>query len=192
MMQNALLGYQDLIETIMATLDARDSYTASHSERVSDTTEWICEMLHLPKNISEMFHIAAHVHDIGKIGVPDHVLLKSSTLTDLEWHLMKKHSETGYQILSKVAGLDKIALIVRHHHERWDGKGYPLGLASKDIPIGSRIIALADSIDAMLSDRNYREAMSLTQCKSEIERNSGVMFDPVITRILLDNWPDFA
>ncbi len=187
-MQNALLIYHDLIEGIVAAMDARDPYTCSHSQRVSEIAQRVCQIIRLPKSKAETIHIAAHVHDIGKIGIPDSILTKSSALTDHEWELMKSHSEIGFQILRKVNGFGEVAKIVRHHHERWDGKGYPLGLAAEDIPQGSRVIALADSIDAMLSERKYRKAMSLLQCKNDIERNIGVMYDPAIAEAVLNNW----
>ncbi len=181
--------YHDLIEGIVTAMDARDPYTARHSERVSDIALRICEMMGLPKNEAETIHIAAHVHDIGKIGIPDSVLVKSSGLTDEEWSLMKSHPEIGYQILKKINGFNKVAEIVLHHHERWDGKGYPMGIKGGEIPLGSRVIALADSMDAMLSDRKYRRAVSLMQCKSEVAKNSGMMYDPAIADIVLQNWP---
>jgi HD-GYP domain-containing protein (c-di-GMP phosphodiesterase class II) len=190
-MKNAFVIYHDLIEGIVAAMDARDPYTARHTERVSDIAQLICRNMGFSEEETEMIHIAAHVHDIGKIGVPDSVLLKASVLTDEEWILMKNHSETGFQILKKVSGFGEVAFIVRHHHERWDGKGYPSGLAAGNIPLGSRIIAVADSIDAMLSDRNYRKAMTAAQCRVEIERNSGIMYDPAVTAVVLENWPVF-
>ncbi len=185
-MQDTLLIYHDLIAGIVAAMDARDSYTASHSDRVSCMAQQLCTLMQHPN--TETIHIAAHLHDIGKIGVPDAILQKPSPLTDKEWVIMKSHSEIGYQILSKVAGFEEVANIVRHHHERWDGKGYPLGLIAKAIPCGSRIIALADSIDAMLSERYYRNALPMWKCKQEIERNAGTMYDPQLVHTLLEHW----
>lgn len=183
-----LCAYLDLLEGIVAAMDARDAYTARHSERVADLSESICNFLELTENETESVHIASHVHDIGKIGVPDSVLSKSSSLTDDEWVIMRSHSEIGYGILEKVGGFGEIAIIVRHHHERWDGKGYPLGLSKNEIPFGSRIIALSDSIDAMLSDRKYRKALSSDSCRQEIERNTGIMYDPEIAKSVLEHW----
>ena len=188
--RSALLVYHDLIEGIVTAMDARDPYTASHSERVSDIALWICQIMNLSEDITEAVHIAAHVHDIGKIGVPDSVLLKSSALCEEEWNVMKSHSEIGSHILERVAGFSEVSIIVRHHHERWDGKGYPIGLSAQRIPLGSRVIALADSIDAMLSNRKYRAAMSLGRCKMEIERNAGIMYDPSIAEKVIQNWAD--
>ena len=191
MMQNNLLIYHDLIAGIVEAMDARDPYTASHSARVSDITELICRLLDLSDTEKETVHIAAHVHDIGKIGVPDSILTKNSALTEEEWEIMKSHPETGFKILDKISGFHEIAGIVLHHHERWNGGGYPDGLMKDEIPLGSRIIALADSIDAMLSSRTYRKAIPMEHCRMEIKQNLGVIYDPEITRIVLDHWSDF-
>ncbi|WP_330634584.1 HD-GYP domain-containing protein [Anaerovorax sp. IOR16] len=154
---DSLLLYHDLIFGIVTALEARDEYTASHSIRVSDMTEQICCLLNLSEEEMETIHIAAHLHDIGKIGIEDHILRKSGPLNKGEWLLMKQHPVIGYEILKKVERFELIAAIVRHHHERWDGMGYPDGIKGKAIPLGSRIIAITDSIDAMLNDRQYRK-----------------------------------
>jgi putative nucleotidyltransferase with HDIG domain len=191
-MQKNLLIYHDLIAGIVEAMDARDPYTASHSMRVSDITEQICRVLKLAKEEAETIHIAAHVHDIGKIGVPDFVLTKSSSLTETEWEIMKSHSEIGFNILDKIAGFHEIAGIVLYHHERWNGTGYPEGLKENEIPLGSRIIAVADSIDAMLNNRIYRKAMPMNQCKAEIEKNIGSMYDPAVADRVIQNWSALA
>ena len=191
-MQNNLLIYHDLIAGIVEAMDARDPYTATHSIRVSDITERICSFMGLTKEETEAIHIAAHVHDIGKIGVPDSILTKANALTEAEWEIMKRHSEIGYNIIKKIAGFSEIARIVKHHHEKWNGKGYPDGLIAHEIPLGSRIITVADSIDAMLNNRIYRKAMSLEACRTEIEKNMGIIYDPDIVGIVLQNWTDFA
>lgn len=185
-----MFAHLDLLESIVAAMEARDTYTATHSERVADFAEAICRILSLPESISETIHIASHVHDIGKIGIPDSVLSKSSVLTADEWEIMKSHAEIGYRILKKVGEFGDIAIVVRHHHESWNGNGYPLGLSKNEIPYGSRIVALSDSIDAMLSDRKYRKALPLSLCRQEIENNSGIMFDPEIAKAVLDNWSE--
>lgn len=190
-MQNNLLIYHDLIAGIVEAMDARDPYTATHSMRVSDLTEQICCFLGLIKEDAETIHIAAHVHDIGKIGVPDSILTKASALSEDEWGIMKSHSDIGYNIINKIEGFGEIARIVRHHHEKWNGKGYPDGLVGDDIPFGSRIITIADSIDAMLNDRIYRKAMPLEQCRYEIERNMGIIYDTDIAVAVLQNWNAF-
>jgi len=183
-----LFIYHDLIAAIVAAMEARDQYTASHSRRVSDISEQICRMLDLPDEQTVLIHIAADLHDIGKIGVADGVLMREGPLDEDGWRLMKRHPVIGYDILSKVESFREIALIVRHHHESWDGSGYPDGIGGGNIPLGSRIIAIADSVDAMMSDRLYRKKLSPEQCKQEIVKNRGVMYDPDIAGAVLANW----
>ncbi len=185
---DSLLLYHDLIFGIVTALEARDEYTASHSVRVSDMTEQICCLLNLTEEEMETIHIAAHLHDIGKIGIEDHILRKCGPLNKGEWLLMKQHPMIGYEILKKVDRFEQIAVIVRHHHERWDGMGYPDGIKGELIPLGSRIIAITDSIDAMLNDRQYRKKMSTEECRTEIEQNIGIMYDPNIAEVVLNNW----
>lgn len=179
--------YHDVIESLVATLEAKDSYTSGHSERVSYMACDLSEKLGLSMICRKNIHIAAHLHDIGKIGVPDKVLNKSGKLSEEEWGYMKKHPQIGFDILSKAKKLKDISNIVLYHHERWDGKGYPYGLKEKDIPIGSRVIAVCDSIDAMTSNRPYREAMSLEQCFEELFKNKGKMYDPQIIEYIEKN-----
>lgn len=183
-----LLQYHDLIESIVSALDARDTYTASHSNRVADMVLVLAAALWLDPDETALIHIAAHLHDIGKIAVPDAVLRKTGPLTADEWQEMRRHPVTGYNILRRVADFQDIAVLVLHHHERWDGRGYPDGLSGTDIPLGSRIIAVADSIDAMMSSRSYRAAMTGAACRCEIEKNSGIMYDPRVASAALAHW----
>lgn len=185
---DSLLLYHDLIFGIVTALEARDEYTASHSTRVSDMTEQICCLLELSQEEIETIHIAAHLHDIGKIGIEDRILRKYGSLDEEEWAQIKQHPVIGYEILKKVERFEEIAVIVRHHHERWDGRGYPDGLEKEKIPFGSRIIAIADSIDAMMHDRQYRKGMSSDACRSEIERNIASMYDPNLADFILRHW----
>ena len=182
------IDYHEIIECIVSALDAKDPYTSGHSQRVSDMTLKICELIGLKKQDTEKIHIAAHLHDIGKIGVPDAVLNKDTKLDDAEWEVMKKHPQIGADILSKSYHLNELKNIVLYHHERFDGNGYPSGLKGERIPIGSRIIAICDSIDAMTSDRSYRNAHDFDYCYMEIEKNIGSMYDPVIGKYVLDHW----
>lgn len=184
--------YHDIVECITSALDARDPYTGEHSRRVSDMACFLCGKLGIPVKETQEIHIAGHLHDIGKIGIPDRVLLKTEKLSDEEWQLMKKHPEIGADILSKSEHFSRIAAIVLHHHERWDGKGYPFGAIGEEIPLGARIIAVCDSIDAMASDRSYRNAMPLDKCRYEIERNAGIMYDPEIAKAALENWRELT
>ncbi|SFD46544.1 HD-GYP domain-containing protein [Clostridium uliginosum] len=178
----------DLIESIVFALDAKDTYTAKHSIRVGDMACQVCKFLKLSSEDTETIHIAGHVHDIGKIGIPDRILNKESKLNDDEWNVIKQHPAIGAKILSSSKKLDKISEIILYHHERVDGKGYPRGLKGKEIPLGSRIIAVCDSIDAMLSKRAYRDSLQLNICKSEIEKNVGIMYDEEIAACVLKNW----
>lgn len=185
-----LSQFHDLILCIISALEARDPYTSHHSSRVAEMTETICELMGLDEEKKEIYHIAAHLHDIGKIGIRDNVLLKEGKLNDEEWKIMKSHSEQGYNILMNAKSFEVVADVVRSHHERYDGKGYPDGLKGEDIPLGARIIAIADSIDAMISDRPYRKGMDTNVCKDQIEKNIGVMYDPFIAKKVIEHWDE--
>ncbi|WP_312046168.1 HD-GYP domain-containing protein [Anaerotignum sp.] len=182
------IDYHEIIECITSALDAKDAYTAGHSQRVSDLSLEVCKILGLSSKEAEKIHIAAHLHDIGKVGVPDIVLNKEGKLTDEEWECMKRHPQIGAEILSKSHHLNELKDMVLYHHERVDGKGYPEGLFGNEIPFGAKIIAVCDSIDAMLSDRSYRKAHSYDFCYNEIEKNLGVMYDFEIGRMVLEQW----
>ena len=182
------INYHEIIDCITFALDTRDPYTGGHSQRVSDMALEVCKLLKLNQNDTEKIHIAAHLHDIGKIGIPDSILLKQGKLDDSEWQIMKNHPEIGANILKKSAYLTELAEIVLFHHERFDGKGYPLGKSGNDIPLGARIIAICDSIDAMTSNRCYRKSLSFEDCYNQIKINLGKMYDPEIGKIVLENW----
>lgn len=182
------INYHEIIDCITFALDTRDPYTGGHSQRVSDMALEVCKLLNLDQNETEKIHIAAHLHDIGKIGVPDSVLLKQGKLDDSEWEIMKNHPEIGANILKKSSYLKELAEIVLFHHERFDGKGYPMEKIGTEIPLGSRIIAICDSIDAMTSNRCYRKSLSFEDCYNQIKINLGKMYDPEIGKKVLDNW----
>lgn len=182
------INYHEIIDCITFALDTRDPYTGGHSQRVSDMALEVCKLLKLNQNDTEKIHIAAHLHDIGKIGIPDSILLKQGKLDDSEWQIMKNHPEIGANILKKSAYLTELAEIVLFHHERFDGKGYPEGKSGNDIPLGARIIAICDSIDAMTSNRCYRKSLSFEDCYNQIKINLGKMYDPQIGQKVLDNW----
>ncbi len=170
----------DVIECLTYAMEAKDPYTSGHSSRVADMTYDIAVNMGIRGRNLEIIHLAAHLHDIGKIGISEAILNKKTKLLPEEWELIKKHPEIGYNILNKSKHMKDIAKIVLHHHERWDGKGYPQGLRQYEIPLGSRIIAVADSIDAMTYSRPYRTALSWEECKTEINVNSGIQFDPSV------------
>jgi len=184
-----LLRYHDLIAGIVAAMEARAPLTAQHSLRVAAMTECICGLLAFPADAKAVYHIAAHLHDVGKIGIPDAILFKKGALTKEEWATIRRHPVIGYEILRSIDCFAAVADIVLHHHERYDGTGYPDGLSGEHIPVCSRIIAIADSIDAMLSRRSYRAAISEEQCRVELSIQKSSMYDPAITGIVLAHWP---
>lgn len=180
--------FHDIIDCLVAALEARDVYTSGHSTRVADMSLEIALELGLKDAQLEYVHLAAHLHDIGKLGIPEAVLNKKGTLSPVEWEQVRMHPEIGFRILSKSRELETIAKIVLHHHERWDGKGYPYGLRRREIPLGSRIIAVADSVDAMTSQRPYRAALPWEECIKEISANKGIMYDPDVVEACNNLW----
>lgn len=178
----------DIIECLIAALEVKDLYTSGHSSRVADMCLDLARAMGLKGSALEDVHLAAHLHDIGKMGVPEVVLNKKGKLLPHEWAQIQLHPEIGYNILLKSKELYRIAEIVLHHHERWDGKGYPHGLQMDKIPLGSRIIGVVDAIDAMTSARPYREPMSWKECMKEILLNKGVQFDPVVVETAEKLW----
>ncbi|WP_432736197.1 HD-GYP domain-containing protein [Maridesulfovibrio sp. FT414] len=168
-------------ESLGNAIDAKDPYTCSHSEDVAVLSHKIGMQMGLEADRCDLLHIAGHLHDIGKIGVPDAILQKDGRLTDEEFKVIQRHPQVGADIVSPVTSLTGINIITRsilHHHERFDGKGYPYGLAGEDIPLEARIIAVADTLSAMASNRPYRKALPFTDIVAEINRCSGTQFDP--------------
>lgn len=179
------IDLHDLMEVVVFILNTRDPYTFEHSWRVSALSELIVGEMDIPGKWKEVIHLAAHLHDVGKIGVPDGILNKPDRLDSNEFEIMKSHPEKGYQIVSRIEQLEEISHYVRHHHERWDGMGYPAGLRGKDIPFGARVIAVADTFDAITSSRPYREALSYEEGFKEIERVAGTQLCPEICKVFL-------
>lgn len=165
-----------LHEDIQHLFQQEDTYTAEHSFRVAKIAHALGIAMHLCKHEIEMLNKASELHDIGKTKINIEILNKPGRLTDEEFDEVKKHPRYGYLIIKPQN--DTIAEIIFAHHERYDGKGYPNGLSGDSIPFLARIIAVADSIDAMSSDRCYRKALPLKTCISEIDRNNGIMYDP--------------
>ena len=174
--------YFELIESLTKAVDAKDAYTSGHSTRVSLYARVIGKTLGMSSEELIKLKVAALFHDIGKIGIPDGVLLKEGRLTDEEFAIIKNHPITGSKILSPVTMLADVVPGVKHHHERFDGRGYPDKLAGADIPLNARILAIADSFDAMTSDRSYRRKMSFEDAVAEIERCAGTQFDPELVK----------
>lgn len=200
-LQNSMVG-------IVYALEAKDAYSSRHSQRVAIMCSRFAGILELKHSQQKAIELAASIHDIGKIGIPDAVLLCPCRLSEEEFAIMKKHPVIGAEIVSKTLDaqqenvastgvkipsilvnlIDSIQEGILHHHERWDGKGYPGNLKAEEIPYISRVIALADSTDAMLSSRVYRKALSEDFVKEEIRKNAGVMYDPELAVKFLENW----
>ncbi len=179
-------AYLESIQTLRYTVEAKDTYTRGHSDRVSELSVLIGKHLGLSEEDLKTLQIGGLFHDIGKIGVPDTILQKESKLTDDEYSEIKNHPSIGAHILSSATIFKDIIPIVKHHHERYDGHGYPSQLAGENIPYLARITAVADTFDAMTSKRSYRDALSLETVISEFERCKGTQFDPKIADVFLD------
>lgn len=170
------------LQAMSRAIDARDPYTRGHSERVARLSFELAEILGLEETACQEIYVAGILHDVGKIGIPDRVLLKAGALSDEEFDIIKQHPEIGYRIVEQLGKLHFTLPGVLYHHERWDGRGYPQGLAGDDIPLMARIIAVADSFDAMTSSRPYRNAMPLSQACEIIHDGSGKQWDAMIVR----------
>lgn len=184
-LQSDTIQLFDTIKVLALALDARDHYTHGHSQQVTEYSIAIAREMGLTRVEVEIIHDAGILHDIGKIGIPDAILLKPGRLTENEYNQIKKHPEIGRNILQPVDCLsDKIPLIY-HHHERFDGRGYPEGLQGEEIPLGARILSVADAYQAMTSDRPYRNALTVETAVEELEVNKGKQFDPNVVDIFL-------
>lgn len=178
-----IIGLADLI-------DSRDKFTFKHSFRVSVYAVMLAEKMNLDKNVIQHLRTAALLHDIGKIGISDKILLKKGKLNLHEWAQMKKHPEKGDSILRLVSFLSEEAKIVRYHHEKYNGAGYPYGICDEDIPKEVEILAIADAFDAMTSDRPYRKRLTLKQVHKELQKQRGRQFSHKIVDLLMDNWDE--
>jgi len=167
-------------ESLGTAIDAKDSHTSLHSDEVAEVAHALALTMGLSAREADIIHVAGHLHDIGKIGVPDSVLKKKGPLNPEEWVEIRKHPESGAAILKPVTTLQNIGVVdmVLHHHERFDGQGYPHKLKGEDIPLGARIITLADSLSAMMQNRPYRRAKDFEKARAEIIKCSGTQFDP--------------
>ena len=170
----------EAVESLNATVDAKDPYTAGHSKRVQRIAVAIGEELGLERERLEVLRFAGLFHDIGKIGVPDAILMKPDRLTELEFELVKRHPEDGARIAGRIRRLEPAVPAILHHHERWDGNGYPHGLCGGGIPLEAAIVGLADAVDAMTTDRPYSCARTLAEATEEVVRNRGTQFAPAV------------
>ena len=177
--------YMDTVEVLRLAVDAKDEYTRGHSDRVVGLSLQIGRDYGLSEAELEELRVAGLFHDIGKIGTADDILLKAESLTDEEYEQIKRHPTKGAMILSAVSMFESIVPVIKHHHERWDGSGYPDGLSGLDIEFNARIIAVADAFDAMMSDRQYRSHLSFEDAIQQLRDGSGTQFDPdVVSRLL--------
>lgn len=177
----------ELTTTLANALDSRDPYTMHHSENVAKYAVLIAKKMKLTKEKCDVIRKGALLHDIGKIGIPEHILTKNDKLTDEEYHIIKSHPVIGHKMIEHIATFHKNGVldIVLYHHERFDGKGYPKGLKGTDIPLFARIVAVADTFDAMRSKRVYRNKLDLDYTLNEIRKNKGTQFDPEIADVFL-------
>ncbi len=175
------------IATALAqAVESKDKYTRGHLERVKLLTEEIATKLKLPSNTKKKLLFAAVLHDVGKIAVPDNILNKPARLTEQEFAIIKRHPLEGYKIVSQMKGFEDVALWIKLHHERWDGKGYPEGLKEEEIPLEARILSIADSIDAMISTRPYREGLPFEKVIEELQKGASKQFDPQLVPIAIN------
>jgi len=177
--RQALFGLAEAIE-------AKDPYTKGHCGRVAAYTLTLAREAGYPDDGLETLEFGAFLHDIGKIGIRDSVLLKPGPLDDAEWIHMREHPVKGYEIARKVEMLQPIMAAVRNHHERWDGTGYPDRIKGAAIPLAARMVAIADAFDAMITERPYKAALPLAECERLLRKNSGIMFDPELIELFID------
>ena len=189
-------GAQVLFEAIKAlasAVDAKDPYTARHSRRVTRLSLLLADAIQLSSEERYLLELSAWMHDVGKIGVPDSILTKPAPLTQKEFAVMKEHSAKGGEIVGEIEELGRVAYVIRHHHERVDGRGYPDGLRGAAIPLASRIILIADSFEAMVADRSYRRSLGREAAIRELQEHSGTQFDQSLAQAFigtLDTHPE--
>jgi putative nucleotidyltransferase with HDIG domain len=175
----------ELFSILAKIVDVRDPYVTSHTTRVAEYAVAVASELGLPLARVETIRQAALLHDIGKIGIPEDILHKPTRLTDEEYHLVQRHTELGAELLETCQGLRHLVPLVKHHHERWDGTGYPERFQGEAIPLEARILAVCDAVEAMASDRPYSRARSLDQIVAELQQCAGTQFDPAIVAVFV-------
>ncbi len=179
-------AYLETINVLANTIEGRDPYTHGHVERVAMFAQWLAEKLNWPEEMMRMLAFGARLHDIGKIIVPDHILKKPTSLSPEEWNLMKKHPEAGAKILDNIKHLQPAVPYVMHHHERWDGSGYPHNLRGREIPIEGRLLAIADVYDALTTTRPYHPARLHDEVVRYLHDRAGKHFDPDLAPIFIE------
>jgi len=184
------IDFHLFVESLIRTIELKDLYTAGHSRRVSEVSELICKGLGMSDDQCEYLHVTGHLHDIGKIGIAEGVLMKAGKLSEAEYYLIQQHPVIGAGIFENIPGLSRMSKIIRHHHERFDGRGYPDRLKGDDIPLESAIISVADSFDAMTTFRPYKPTLTVEQAIEEIHRNKGKQFHPDICDVFISMYYD--
>ena len=190
-LQKVSVNYLEFLKVLMYILESKEPYTSGHSERVCYYSDIIAQDLHFPMEQKEELQIATLLHDIGKIGINDAILNKSDKLTAEEWEQIKTHPELGATIASHARQLAPYLPGILHHHERYDGNGYPRGLKGEEIPLEARVLAIADAFAAMTSERHYSTTMSLEDALEELKRGSGKQFDPHLVEVFLEVMKDY-
>jgi excisionase family DNA binding protein/putative nucleotidyltransferase with HDIG domain len=179
-------AYINTLGAITHALDARDGIVSGHSRIVTNYVVLLTKVMGISREEQEIFKLGALLHDIGKVFISERILSKPGKLTDQEYYLIRQHPEMGEKILNGVEFLKRIKPLIRHHHERFDGKGYPDGLSGEEIPLGARIISVAEAFDCISRECTYQGARSLAEATDEIRRHAGTQFDPEIVRIFLE------
>ena len=177
--------FMGVLHALTRSIDAKDAYTRGHSQRVGEYSARIARRLGADDPAVELTRLAGNLHDLGKLAIPEEVLRKPDDLSEAERLILERHPQIGYRMLESL-GVQPVAEWVLHHHERWDGAGYPDRLAGEQIPLGARIIFVADSYDAMTSERAYSQAMSQREALAELERCAGTQFDPAVVKALAE------
>jgi HD-GYP domain-containing protein (c-di-GMP phosphodiesterase class II) len=190
--QNVLDAYKGTVTTLVAAIDAKDPYTCGHSQRVMEYALLGGAALSLPAEEMETLEYAGILHDIGKIAIDTWILNKPAALNESEWNIVREHSAIGANLLKEIPFLGKASELVLYHHEKYNGKGYPVGLSGEDIPIGARLIAVADAFDTMTTDRSYRPALTLEQAITELHDGSRTHFCPIAVEAFLSSFSTHA
>jgi len=183
---NLVKHYDDTVKGLILTIDAKDRYTYNHSNRVAALSKSIAEALNVTGKTLKEIEDAAKIHDIGKIGIEKNILNKEGDLTSDEYEEVKKHPSIGVRIVQEIKFLEDAVPVIKHHHERYDGTGYPEGIGGDDIPLSARIVVIADAVDAMMSARPYRSALPMDKVRQELSDNAGTQFDPRIVNIIME------
>jgi putative nucleotidyltransferase with HDIG domain len=185
-------SYVSAMRALVQAIEEKDKYTRGHSERVAGMVVQVARTLGVPESEIEYFSFGSILHDVGKIGIAEGIVKKSKPLTDAEYKIIQKHPMKGVEILHPITFIQDHMYLIRNHHERWDGKGYPDGLAGDAIPLGAQIVAIADAYDAMTSSRPYRKGMPSEDAVNEIRKNAGTQFSHKIANAFLASFKIFS